>query len=238
VLPILIGYILYTGAWERFYKDLDPLEVKFCEKWQADQEWMSSVPPFDKGEAIWHMHPVVFLGAISPINNEGVTYAQLKRIFPQASDEDINIVIDELRGRLETFKLDTPTRLRHFFSQIKGEVGPQMKGKTESFQFSPATLRSFSHYYRAHVAESEEDGYEKNAAGRIIHRADEQAIGRKHYLRLNGNRQNNPDDGYNFRGRGLIQITDYAKYSGFPRDYHHYWSDNAPDTVSNPEKNQ
>jgi len=54
-----------TGAWERFYKDLDPLEVKFCQKWQADQEWMSRVPPFDKGEAIWHMHPVVFLGAIN-----------------------------------------------------------------------------------------------------------------------------------------------------------------------------
>jgi len=31
-----------TGAWERFYKDLDPLEVKFCQKWQADQEWMSA----------------------------------------------------------------------------------------------------------------------------------------------------------------------------------------------------
>jgi len=53
-----------TGAWERFYKDLDPLEVKFCQKWQADQEWMSRVPPFDKGEAIWHMHPVVFLNAL------------------------------------------------------------------------------------------------------------------------------------------------------------------------------
>jgi len=25
-------------------------------------------------------------------------------------------------------------------------------------------------------------------------------------------------------------------YFGFPRDYHHYWSDNAPDTVSNPDK--
>jgi len=187
------------------------------------------------GPEPWHMHPVVFLGAMN-IRSDGVTYDQLKKVFPQASDEDLNTVVYELRGKLVTFKLDTPTRLRHFFSQIKGEVGPQMKGKTEGFQFSPDTLRSFSRYYRQHSAEADQDGYEKNAAGRITRRADEQAIGRKHYLRLNGNRQSNPDDGYNFRGRGLIQITGYEKYHGFQSEYSGYWSDNVPDTVSSPEK--
>ncbi len=27
-----------TGRWDGFYKDLDSLEVKYCEKWQADLE--------------------------------------------------------------------------------------------------------------------------------------------------------------------------------------------------------
>ncbi|MCS6089193.1 hypothetical protein LNO03_10210 [Klebsiella pneumoniae subsp. pneumoniae] len=49
-----------TGRWEGFYKDLDSIEVKYCEKWQADLEWMSKVPPFEKDEAVWHYHPVVF----------------------------------------------------------------------------------------------------------------------------------------------------------------------------------
>ncbi|HCB0645619.1 TPA: hypothetical protein MYL57_005723, partial [Klebsiella variicola subsp. variicola] len=52
-----------TGRWEGFYKDLDSIEVKYCEKWQADLEWMSKVPLFDKDEAVWHFHPVVFLDA-------------------------------------------------------------------------------------------------------------------------------------------------------------------------------
>ncbi|KLR34504.1 glycoside hydrolase family 19 protein [Enterobacter kobei] len=213
-----------------------PTWKTYLETFRDMMTWMKAVSEKGVvlGPEVWHMHPIVFLKAIG--TNGGVTYNQLKTIFPQASDANLNIVVAELQGRLEEFKLDTPTRLRHFFSQIKGEVGPQMKGKTEGFQFSPATLRSFSRYYREHPVESENDGYEKNSAGRIIRRADEQAIGRKHYLRLNGNRQSNPDDGYNFRGRGLIQVTGYEKYNGFMGGYHEYWSDEAPDTVSEPEK--
>jgi hypothetical protein len=47
-----------TGLWEGFYQDLDALAVNYCDKWQSDLEWMSQVPPFDKGEPVWHMHPV------------------------------------------------------------------------------------------------------------------------------------------------------------------------------------
>lgn len=54
-----------TGRWEGFYQDLDPLELNYCEKLQADLEWMSQVPPFDKHQAVWHCHPVVFLEELS-----------------------------------------------------------------------------------------------------------------------------------------------------------------------------
>ncbi len=54
-----------TGRWDGFYKMLGPLEAGYCEKWQADLEWMSKVPPFNQDGAIWHMHPVEFLDAIA-----------------------------------------------------------------------------------------------------------------------------------------------------------------------------
>ena len=54
-----------TGRWDGFYKTLGQLETGYCEKWQADLEWMSKVPQFNQDDAIWHMHPVVFLEALN-----------------------------------------------------------------------------------------------------------------------------------------------------------------------------
>ncbi|EPM0026697.1 glycoside hydrolase family 19 protein, partial [Citrobacter farmeri] len=70
-----------TGRWEGFYKDMDPEEVKYCEKWQADLEWMSQVPPFDKDEAVWHFHPVVFLDAIKEGGEYEITVELIEKLL-------------------------------------------------------------------------------------------------------------------------------------------------------------
>jgi predicted chitinase len=178
---------------------------------------------------------VGLLGCFSVANPLEITHEQLKQIFPAADEDDIDVVLNEINGRLAEFKLDTRLRQRHFFAQVKGEVGASMKGVTESWEYSPAALKSFSVYYRTHPAEAEEDGYLKDAQGRIVRRANQREIGRKHFQRLNGNRDSHPDDGYSFRGRGLIQITGYEKYHNFMGDYDRYWKGTVPDTVINPD---
>lgn len=165
-----------------------------------------------------------------------ITSEQLKQMFPSASAGDIAVVVREINAKATTFKLDTPLRQRHFFAQIKGETGDSLKGQTEGWNYSPEALKRFSRYYRENPEEAEQDGYLRDTVnGGFIRRADERAIGRKHFQRLNGNRASNPEDGYNFRGRGLIQITGYEKYNGFMQNYSKYWDDAIPDTVNSPE---
>jgi len=212
--------------------------------WLAEKERIKQLSWWDEvavkvGLESWpkvcHFHPVGLVGQFLTTHPLAITHAQLKQIFPAADDGDIEVVLNEINGRLIEFKLDTRLRQRHFFAQIKGEVGPAMKGVSESWEYSPAALKSFSVYYRNHPTEAETDGYLKDASGRIVRRANQQEIGRKHFQKLNGNRSSNPDDGYNFRGRGLIQITGFEKYNGFMRDYPKYWQGSAPRTVAEPD---
>lgn len=184
---------------------------------------------------VHHLHPVGLLSFFSSPDRLQITPDQLKQIFPQATSEDIALVIDEINGRLLEFRLDTRLRQRHFFAQVKGEVGPAMKGITESWEYSASALKSFSSYYRTHPGEADADAYLKNLQGKIVRSSNQRAIGRKHFQRLNGNRMTHSEDGFNFRGRGLIQITGYEKYHDFMQNYSIYWPGTVPDTVANPE---
>jgi putative chitinase len=174
-----------------------------------------------------------------PVPGE-ITAAQLKKIFPAAKDDFLQGIADECNKDLVKYHLDTPLRRAHFFAQIKGETGAKMKPVNESWEYSPAFLKTFS-YYKKHPDEATQDGYllgtppKINGRKNYIRHANQDAIGKKHFSKLNGNRADHPGDGLLFKGRGLIQITGYEKYAGFMGDYSKYFDGQAPDSINNPD---
>ena len=169
-----------------------------------------------------------------------ITVDQLKKIFPAAKQDFLQGIANVCNKDLAKYHLDTPYRRAHFFAQIKGETGPSMKPVNESWEYSPATLMGFSDYYKTHSNEAMQDGYLRAPSSngknkKIVRHADQEAIGRKHFGKLNGNRAGHPNDGYNFRGRGLIQITGFEKYSSFMNDYPKHFEGHTPDSVNNPD---
>lgn len=183
--------------------------------------------------------------ASRPVPN-GITVDQLKKIFPQAPKTQLQELCDEVNVDLVKYRLDTKFRKAHFFAQVKGETGAAMRPVNESWEYSPETLKKFSSYYRKHPDEAKADGYLKELVTaksggkemkrlKITRHANQQAIGEKHFLRLNGNRLDHTADGFNFRGRGFIQLTGFEKYNGFMTGYSKFWSGKAPDVVTNPD---
>ncbi|MGF7224152.1 hypothetical protein [Pantoea agglomerans] len=51
--------------WRTFLKQMDPLCVSYVRQWFDDMEWMSKVDGFSSGAPVWHMHPVIFVEALS-----------------------------------------------------------------------------------------------------------------------------------------------------------------------------
>ncbi|BBP01662.1 glycoside hydrolase family 19 protein [Sulfuriferula nivalis] len=174
-----------------------------------------------------------------PVPGE-ITVAQLKKIFPAAKDDFLQGIADECNKDLVKYHLDTPLRRAHFFAQIKGETGAKMKPVNESWEYSPTFLKTFS-YYKKHPDEATQDGYllgtppKINGRKNYIRHANQDAIGKKHFSKLNGNRADHPGDGLLFKGRGLIQITGYEKYAGFMGNYSKYFDGQAPDSINNPD---
>jgi hypothetical protein len=64
--------------WTKFFETYDPLRIGFTKKWLDDMEWMSQVEPFSSGQAVWHMHPVVFLDSIRDSESDEMDIKWLK----------------------------------------------------------------------------------------------------------------------------------------------------------------
>jgi predicted chitinase len=163
---------------------------------------------------------------------DGVTKEQLKKIFPQAKEDYLQQIADEVNTDPVKYQLDTAKRRAHFFGQIRQEAGPAADSTEENLNYAPSVLLDKFSYYGRNRAEAAQDGYTKDASGKIIKRADQKAIANKAYgPPRNGNTE--PDDGWRFRGRGLKQLTGRGNYKEFRDRYSTYWNNGYQDFLVN-----
>jgi putative chitinase len=100
--------------------------------------------------------------------------------------------------------ITTLLRLAHFMAQVSAETGG---GRTfvESLDYSAERLLAI---FPKHFTENTADQYGRTSS----HPANQKMIGNIAYGGRNGNRPGT-DDGYNFRGMGLLQITGRSNYT-------------------------
>ncbi|NZA27680.1 hypothetical protein H0E84_14965 [Luteimonas sp. SJ-92] len=152
----------------------------------------------------------------------------LQQIFTTAPVDRLRSIVEEVNQNIEDYKLDSPLRLSHFFSQVREEVG-NSASFTESLNYSPSGLIATFSYFARNSQEAQTYG---RANGRS---ADEEAIANRAYGNRNGNGDIASGDGWRYRGRGLKMTTGRGNYQDLQDNYHLVWPGTAPDFVGNPD---
>ncbi len=148
-----------------------------------------------------------------PHCKEDITAATLKRVYKDASQDLINDLAAAINQYKEKLKLDTCARKAHFFAQSLQEVSttllPGLRG--ESLNYSVEALPVQFKNFRAKGGGPNDLAYKY---GRIKgkQKANERMIANIAYGGRLGNRVGT-EDGWNFRGRGLLQITGRDNYA-------------------------
>lgn len=138
-----------------------------------------------------------------------ITEQQLLQILPNARPI-AGIFLPALNRAMARWKIDSRVRQAAFLAQIGHESG-QLRNLVENLNYSvEALLAKFS---RDRISEADAKAY-----GRVAGRsANQQAIANCVYggawgAKSLGNKK--ADDGWRYRGRGLIQLTGRANYAG------------------------
>jgi putative chitinase len=112
-----------------------------------------------------------------------------------------------LNAAMNFYKMD-PIRAAHFFAQVGHETG-NFKSFTENLNYSTkGLLLVFKKYFRTYEEASKYYRNPKKIASRV-------------YANRMGNRDEESEDGWKYRGRGALQLTgkyNYEKFSNYIKD--------------------
>lgn len=160
-----------------------------------------------------------------------VTKDELKKIFPKATDETLTIVATSYTKYMEDLQMDTCWNKAHFFAQAKVEGGEKIElKKGESMDYSAEDLykgrwnpkkNKYVTIFSAFKG-NYEDSYNYGRSSRNNYTANQKMIANIAYSNRKELGNLGGDDGWNFRGKGLIQLTgrdNYSKANVFTKKY-------------------
>lgn len=130
-----------------------------------------------------------------------IALVQLQKIFPKTTVETLSKYVEPLIKVFKTYEINTPLRQAHFLAQIGHESGGFNFTKENLNYSADALLKVFPKYFNADSAAS--------------HARNPQMIANRVYSNRMGNGDVVSNDGFNYRGRGLIQLTGKTNYTAF-----------------------
>jgi len=128
---------------------------------------------------------------------------QLQKIFPKTTAETLSQYVEPLIKVFKTYEINTPLRQAHFLAQVGHESGGFNFTKENLNYSADALLKVFPKYFNPDSAAS--------------HARNPKMIANRVYANRMGNGDVASNDGFNYRGRGLIQLTGKTNYTAFSK---------------------
>lgn len=217
-----------------------PLWKTYLETFLDRMTWMKKTA--EKGVALgpepWHMHPVVFLDALSSsslITLEMVLAANLNDNKTQCER-----VLPYLNKYSKAYKMIDKKEIAHFLSQIGHESGFNIT--EENLNYSAKGMRKIFGCIKGPAQ------YNKNTddcnLGRLRDKLWTQESTYAHkpenlanyvYASRMGNGKESSGEGYRYRGRGMNHLTGKDGYRFFTNKYNEMNADDKRDFVENPD---
>lgn len=123
---------------------------------------------------------------------------------PYSIQQEFDRLIDMYGSK---FGLVMPSDYAAFFATLLAEVGTKAVIKAENMNYSAAGLKNTFRVFRNNPALADKLGRSKTSPAKT------EAIANYAYANRNGNGSVESGDGWNYRGRGFIQITGRSNYA-------------------------
>lgn len=135
------------------------------------------------------------------------TIQMLTKLFPKTKN------IPEVTKILEKYKnfgINTNLRLAHFLAQVREEIGEEFKPVSENLNYSATSLKNTFKVFKENPELA--DKY-----GRNTQPANQEMIANIAYANRLGNGNIDSEDGWKYRGAGVLQITGKHNYEEVQR---------------------
>ena len=133
--------------------------------------------------------------------NKDTIREMISTLFIKTSKEDIETITNIILDKAPLYKIDTHLSLSLFLSQVREEIGDELKSKKENLNYNSKGLRKTFAYYKNNITEANVDGRSSEQA------AKKEEIANKVYANRLGNGDYLSGDGLKYIGAGCIQVT-------------------------------
>lgn len=225
------------GEWPRLKQELaeQPKLYEYAMQVHRNMAWVEDASAILGDTQPWFIHPAGMFGLVGSQKRGFIfTLDIMKRIYTNfqnnnSKDNELQGIADELNEHIEFYQLDTPLKRTHFFAQILQETGPDLN-VIEGGVWSVSAIKSFRGgrtrrypdgrlYADVHgyVTKTERPRRYIKSDGNDVTIDDQIAIVNTIYGNRTelGNGSYSSNDGWNYRGRGLKQVTGKSNYTSF-----------------------